>query len=706
MSDQSSSPAPTLLGHPPGLFTLFFAEMWERFSYYGMRALLVFYMIKGFLGYNDGKAYAVYGAYTGLVYATPFIGGMLADRLLGQRFAVIIGGLLMAGGHLAMTFENEAIFFVALALLIVGNGFFKPNISTMVGSLYPKASDRKDAGFTLFYMGINLGAALSPIACGYVGETYGWHYGFGLATLGMMIGVAIFVAPTRLTQVLVLVGALVTALSMMFQTQLEGLVVQIMGTETAIADISGLQTGARVFLGIALLVSAAVATAALSRGGIPKEVGGPPSVDRLHQPAFPGLKNVAKLFYATVIGLAGIGIASFHLLPSSAGWEVWAIGTMALFALALPWVSAKQAVYVGLGVVIPFVILIMQKSLAGYLLYAVLGISILILTLTAVKSTVVERERLLVAFILTFFSILFWAFFEQAGSSINNFTDRNVDRTGENRTITEAEVGTEITFRVPIKTDDAALADLPLLSQEQLGFSEGGTMFTMTQLTELREAVINGEEGARDRVTWQITNEHLGMGVGGSEIPASEFQAANPIFILIFGLVFSALWTFLGRRGWEPTTPAKFGWSFVQLGLGFVALWYGAFVADDRGMVAIYWLLLGYMLHTTGELCLSPVGLSMVTKLAPTRVVGMVMGTWFMATALANFLGGQIANFTNVSEGDDTAIPAPQETVDLYGSVYGWIGVVTLITAAVCFALTPLLKKWMHRDVEDHEVAA
>ena len=164
------------VGHPPGLFVLFFAEMWERFSYYGMRALLVFYMMKGFLAYNDNRAYAVYGAYTALVYATPFIGGVLADRLLGARKAVILGGALMAAGHLLMTSENETAFFGALALLIVGNGFFKPNISTMVGSLYPAKSSKRDAGFTIFYMGINLGAALAPLVCGYVGETYGWHY--------------------------------------------------------------------------------------------------------------------------------------------------------------------------------------------------------------------------------------------------------------------------------------------------------------------------------------------------------------------------------------------------------------------------------------------------------------------------------------------------------------------------------------------------
>ena len=190
----------TLFGHPAALFTLFFAEMWERFSYYGMRALLVFYMIKGFLGFNDNRAYAVYGAYTALVYATPFIGGMLADRLLGARRAVIIGALLMASGHLMMTVEHELAFFLALALLICGNGFFKPNISAIVGSLYEEVQAKRDGGFTIFYMGINLGAAMSPLICGYVGETYGWHYGFGLATIGMLTGLAVFVAPIRVNR--------------------------------------------------------------------------------------------------------------------------------------------------------------------------------------------------------------------------------------------------------------------------------------------------------------------------------------------------------------------------------------------------------------------------------------------------------------------------------------------------------------------------
>ncbi|HHO53083.1 MAG TPA: MFS transporter, partial [Deltaproteobacteria bacterium] len=248
----------TLFGHPTGLYALFFAEMWERFSYYGMRALLVFYMIKGFLAYGDTEAYRVYGAYTALVYMTPFIGGMVADRLLGARIAVVLGGLLMAAGHLLMTIEASASFYVALALLIVGNGFFKPNISTIVGTLYPEGSPARDGGFTIFYMGINLGAAMAPLLCGYVGETYGWHYGFGLATGGMLVGLAVFVVPTLLARVLILGGALTTAVSMVF-LQDNWLLLAVNGS-----------------VAVALALSGAVSFVALGREGLPPEAGGPP----------------------------------------------------------------------------------------------------------------------------------------------------------------------------------------------------------------------------------------------------------------------------------------------------------------------------------------------------------------------------------------------------------------------------------------------
>ncbi|HIN86835.1 MAG TPA: MFS transporter, partial [Myxococcales bacterium] len=380
----------TLMGHPTGLFTLFFAEMWERFSYYGMRALLVFYMIKGFLGYNDDDAYAVYGAYTALVYATPFIGGMLADRLLGARHAVVIGGLLMAGGHLLMTLENSTAFFTALALLIVGNGFFKPNISTMVGKLYAKESLKKDGGFTIFYMGINLGAAMSPVICGYVGETYGWHYGFGLATAGMLVGVAVFVAHVKVTQLLVLVGAIATSIAM------------------PLLPHTWVQLALRVFLGLALTASGVIAYMALGRGGLSKEAGGVPDLEKLNR------KILGPL-------------------------------------------SAKACVYLGIIVSVPVIAFLVQRSqVAGYALSVFGVVALGYLAVEAFRCEKVARERLFVVLILMFFSMLFWAFFEQAGSSVNNFTDRNVDRVLEERIVTDVDFGHTLDLE---------------LTQEQLGYT-------------------------------------------------------------------------------------------------------------------------------------------------------------------------------------------------------------------------------------------
>ena len=195
MADESTVQRETLFGHPVGLFTLFFAEMWERFSYYGMRALLVLYMTKGFLGYGDGPADAVYGAYTALVYTNGFIGGLFADRILGQRRSAILGGLLMAFGHLLMMRQTTTAFYYALGMIIAGNGFFKPNVTSMLGTFYPAGSTRRDGGYTIYYIGVNLGGAIAPLVCGYIGERYGWHKGFGLATIGMLVGLAVFVAP-------------------------------------------------------------------------------------------------------------------------------------------------------------------------------------------------------------------------------------------------------------------------------------------------------------------------------------------------------------------------------------------------------------------------------------------------------------------------------------------------------------------------------
>jgi proton-dependent oligopeptide transporter, POT family len=730
MNDQHSEiESATLFGHPTGLFTLFFAEMWERFSYYGMRALLVFYMIKGFLGYTDNDAYGVYGAYTALVYATPFIGGMLADRLLGARRAVILGGLLMAAGHLAMTIENETIFFIALALLICGNGFFKPNISTIVGGLYSKGSTKKDTGFTIFYMGINLGAAMSPVICGYVGETYGWHYGFGLATAGMLAGVAVFVAPTRITQLLILGGAMATAISMPFLQD------------------SLLQLGVRLLLSLSLAVGGVIAFSALGRGGLPDAAGRAPSEDRLNQLAIPALREKAVPYSVCVVLAAVGGLLALNQLTTPSAIETWSIGCAAVAALVLPWVSARNAVFVGIAGLIPVIALLVQRSeAAGWMLTAFGILAFGSLIVEAARSTRIERERMYVVLILMFFSMLFWAFFEQAGSSVNNFTDRNIDRVFEERVVAETEVGSTLTFRVASNETDPAIAALPLLTQEQLGYpcddaiservrelqkeatpddstdadhasanpesTESGatsqTLLTMTHVSVLRDEASKENVAAEDKtISWTVTEQHVGMAVGGAEVPASEFQAANPIFILLFGLVFSAIWSFLDTHRLEPSTPVKFSLGLLQLGLAFGAFWYGAHTADERGMVTMFWLLLGYLLQTTGELCLSPVGLAMVTKLSPTRIVSTVMGAWFLATAFSNYLAGIIATFTGVSHGGngDNMIPPPQETVNVYGDVFYTIALTAIGSAVICFALSPLLSRWMHADVTEDELA-
>lgn len=605
------------VGHHPGLFALFFAEMWERFSYYGMRALLVFYMTKDFLAYNDDRAYEVYGAYTALVYMTPFVGGLVADRILGQRAAVVIGGTSMALGHLVMTVRSDYAFFAALALLILGNGFFKPNIGTIVGQLYgsERLQRKRDGAFTIFYMGVNLGAAMAPLLCGYVGETYGWHYGFGLATIGMIVGLAIFVAPTRVTQALIGLGALGAALA---------LVLAGMRQTSWVLSVN-------VFVAVALVAAMTLAVWALANGAVPPEAGAAKP-----RPSY-------RRDLAIVLGAVALAVPTFAFL-------VW------------------------------------NSSIAGYVLYVVGALALGYVLFEAFRVTKRERERLFVILIMAFFSMLFWAFFEQAGSSINNFTDRNVDRVAEARVIGPDDVGRTIEIAI---------------NQEQLGYPFEGSVYTIDRLDAARAAA---QEAGRTevRARWTITEAHVGMGVEGDEVPASVFQATNPVFILIFGLLFTALWTFLAQRNLEPSTPTKFVFGLVQLGLGFGALWLGAQNADARGMVGMGWLVLAYLLHTTGELCLSPVGLSMVSKLSPARMVATMMGAWYLATAFSQFLAGIIARFTGVggeggSEGPQ-AVPPPLETLPIYAGVFGQIAIACAVAAVVLAFLTPFIKRWMHEE--------
>ena len=737
-------PADTFLGHPRGLFVLFFVEMWERFSYYGMRALLIFYMTKGFLGFGDARAYGVYGAYTALVYATPFIGGMLADKLLGQGRAVILGGMLMAAGHLLMTFENTTAFFSALALLICGNGFFKPNISTMVGSMYPAGNPKRDSGFTIFYMGINLGAAMSPLLCGAVGETFGWHYGFGLATLGMLAGLFTFVAGRLIARLLIGATAVVTC---------GGMVLFAWG--------SPIELGVNAPIGIALLVAAVVAISALASGGLPAGLGAAKDARRMENPAVEAIRSQPVPYYLAIIGTV---LLVNHVVEPGSEYAVISM-LVGLFAIMLPWLNARNAVYLGTAALVPVVaILVQNNSVAGLLLMVFGGLAMFKLAADAYSAPKIERERMQVVLILMFFSMLFWAFFEQAGSSLSNFTDRNVNRIVGGEVITAADVGLK---RETLKITSAFLGrevagrqwDVKLVDAAQGSANQfirnlpkeqpdaeiqqlvnAQALKTVDELiakrkpaeTKSTEPATNEQSDAtktkpadesvpghkdepsllwRLKRVWAakrivpvldgvtVTEGMVGLAANGTQLKASIFQAVNPVCIVTLGLVFSVLWSVLGKLRMEPNSSIKFSIGLLQLGLGFGALWFGAKNADQFGMVATSWLLLAYLLHTTGELCLSPVGLSMVTKLSPPRMVSTVMGAWFLATAFSNFLAGMIAALTGVGghgEGKENLIPPPIETVHIYGDVFGQIAIAGIVSSVILLALSPLLVRWMH----------
>jgi POT family proton-dependent oligopeptide transporter len=472
---------------------LFFAEMWERFSFYGMRAMLVLFMTST-LAYSDNQAYAVYGAYGALVYGMGFLGGMISDRYIGAQKAVLFGGILMAIGEFVLAATQELTMYLGLAFVIIGNGFLKPNISTMVGALYPQNDPRRDSAFTIFYMGINLGA-MAPLLIGFVREAYGFNLGFLLAGIGMTLGVLVF-------------------------TQ-----------------------------------------------------------SRKHLNKFNAGIVPAKAVGEKIIGL-----------PSEVVIYFLAIVCVPLIALALKYN----------GVLIYFIPSFLVFILA-------------VLFYNAFKGTKQEREMLFAMLTLIFFSILFWAFFEQAGSSINLFTERNVDK-------------------------------------------------------------------------------HI----FGYAIPTEVFQSINALFIIIFAIPFSILWVWLATHGREPSTPLKFALGILQLAVGFGFLAWGASFADANGQVPLIFLILGYMFHTTGEICLSPVGLSMITKLSPERIVSTSMGAWFFATALAHYVGGFIAQFTSVSHGTGGEKVTGMESLQVYTNTFQSVAVTAAVAGVLLLLLIPILRKWMH----------
>jgi POT family proton-dependent oligopeptide transporter len=467
---------------------LFFAEMWERFSFYGMRALLIFYLTQHWL-FSDSKSNLIYGAYGSLVYITPVLGGYLADRYLGQRKAVLFGGLLLAIGHSLMAVEGIGgqddptinVFWAALAFIIVGSGFLKANISVMVGQLYKRTDVRRDGAYTIFYMGINLGAAVGTILVGYLGQTIGWGLGFGLAGIGMLAGLVVFV------------------------------------------------------LGKSALRGAGEA---------------------------PGLLTKGREYLIYAIGIAAVGV-------------IWAL---------VQYQDVIQSLLVVSGV-----------ALLGYVLYE------------SFKLPKEPRERMFAILFLISLNPLFWGLFEQAGGSMNLFTDRFVDRGG---------------------------------------------------------------------------------------VPAAIFQSINPIYIIMLAPLFAGLWVGLGRKGLEPSAPAKFGLALAQMGIANLILVWGAEAFGVAAMTPVIFVFLYYLLATTGELCLSPVGLSAMNRLAPSFLASLIMGAWFYMTAVGNFVAGKIGEATGGHDGE----MSKQGLLDIY-ELFGWIA----IGAAVAvLAVSPLVKRWMHLDtIED-----
>jgi len=477
-------------GHPRGLSTLFFTEMWERFSYYGTRALLIYFMTasaaSGGLGFDVVKASAIYGMYTAMVYMLSLPGGWIADRFLGQRKAVLLGGILIAAGNAGLAIHSLATFYAGLGLVVLGTGLLKPNVSTIVGQIYAQGDQRRDAGFSIFYMGINLGAFIAPLICGYFGQNVNWHIGFGVAAVGMTCG--------------------------LIQYQL--------GSKN---------------LGDA--------------GLYPVKAASP--------------EESARQRTMLWVGLGGGG---------------------ALVALAII-LKVTGILQIGAST--------MSQAFGIILLLTVIASFAWLLVFT--EWTPVERKRLIAVFALFLASTIFWSVFEQAGSTLSLFAQRNTNN---------------VLF----------------------GFS----------------------------------------------YPASWFQAMNSIFIFSFAPVFGWLWLRMGNR--DPSSPTKFTIGLLFVGLGFAVLVPAAAASANGALVSPLWLTVTYLCHTFGELCLSPVGLSAMTKLAPARIAGLTMGLWFLSISVGNYLGGRASSL--------------YESLPL-STLFGAVAAFAIVAGVILFVLIRPINKLM-----------
>lgn len=523
----------TIFGHPVGLFMLFFTEMWERFSYYGMRALLVLFLTAPFSegGFNWTRSHALelMALYTGLVYVTPIIGGYLADKVMGSRLAVLAGGLLMTLGHGSLAFETPVSFYIGLLLLILGNGFFKPNISSIVGDMYKQKEALKDSAYTIFYMGINAGAFLGILLCGWYGVNEGWSYGFGLAGIFMLFGTLQFYYGQKI------LGDLASKPS----------------KKPVVVDQDTPKKVPFTQLDTVLFAFASVAGVLLMAN------------------------NIAEVVFSTSLISTEINQLSFY---------VAVLGYLALIV----------------------------KRLLRY--------------------ERIERDRLIVVSVLTFASIFFWVAFEQASGTMTIFA-----RDYTNRVL---EAGFQANaFRIV----DGLFLFVPLILLSGLLYMLGMRVFKSTPITIIATAI-------SFTIIWYVAIYKTKIDISSEvlEIPASWFSSLNSFFIIVFAPIFSLIWAKLSKVNKNPSGPMKFALGLFVLGLGYVALAYGStdiLPGAKTASVSILWLILAYLFHTLGELCLSPVGLSYISKLSPKRLVGFMFGIWFFASAIGNFMSHKLGSY-------------------------------------------------------------
>jgi POT family proton-dependent oligopeptide transporter len=560
-------------GHPRGLSTLFYTEMWERFSYYGMRAILTLYMTKalteGGLAFDEKYAGQIYATYVSSVWYLPLIGGWLADKIFGARRAVLIGAIIIACGHYSMAIDTIGTFYAGLILIACGTGLLKPNISAMVGQLYGQADARRDAGFSIFYMGINLGAFLSPLVVGFLAQApasknfiasmgfnanNSWHWGFGAAGVGMTLGIIQYLIPFSI-RIKPSIKRYVTSVIV------TAVVWSILNLIVGLNQLTGVVPELVVGLGIGYVMNRWRAKS--DEGKFPE--GKSVFVIREHSLRNVGKRVISKaesnerldvvtLALAVVGGVAGTGLGFY-------------------FGDAR-WLSALFPAVVGF--------------FAGYLI----GITRLL--------NGDELKRVLVIFILFLFSIFFWMTYEQAGSSLTLFADR------------------------------------------------------MTSTTIL-----------------------------GWHYPSSWFQAVPAIFVILLAPIMAVIWQGLGRR--QPSSPGKFTIGLFFAGIAFVVIAFGSSYASG-GRVSPMWLIVVYFLQTIGELCLSPVGLSTVTKLAPERMVGLMLGVWFLSISIGSYIAGLT---TRLFAGNNAGV-----LVRAFGIFAG----VTILAALVLAILTPLIKRMTPRS--------